>query len=108
MSKIKLSYEDSIIYDSDFKLLDSGNWLNDRLISFVYEYLERETFKDSSVCSFVNPSTVQYLKLCENLQEAEACFMEPLGLKLKEVVFFPLNSNLDKNSAGIYLIFHKT
>ena len=104
MAKIILNYEDSIIYDSDLKLLDDANWLNDRLISFVYEYFEREAFKNSSICGFVNPSTVQYLKLCESLQEVEDCFMGPLELKCKEVIFFPLNSN-SETSAGSQSLF---
>lgn len=100
MSKIILSYEDSIIYESDFKLLDDGNWLNDRLISFIYEYFEKETFSNNSVCGFVNPSTVQYLKLCDRLEEAEAFFIEPLKLKDKNIVFFPLNSNIEINAGN--------
>jgi hypothetical protein len=31
---IVLSYNDSIIYKSDLKLLDKNQWLNDRIIGF--------------------------------------------------------------------------
>ena len=65
MSKVILSYNDSLILESDLDLLASNNWLNDRLIAFVYEYLERDGFEATNnkrdLCGFVNPSTVHYL-----------------------------------------------
>ena len=43
---------------------------------------------------------MQYLKLCSSLDEAQACFLDPLELNVKELVFLPVNNNLDKLSAG--------
>ena len=62
--------------------------------------MEKETFKNSKNISFVNPSTVQYLKQCESLAEAQMCFLDPLELDLKDYVFFPLNDNKNNLSAG--------
>ena len=104
MDKVFLSYNDSIIYESDLKLLDTNNWLNDRLIGFVYEYLEKETFNSEcnqkNYFAFVNPSTVQYLKLCSSLDEAKMCFLDPLELDKKDIIFLPLNDNQNEESAG--------
>lgn len=33
-NEIVLNYNDSILYQSDLKLLERNNWLNDRLIGF--------------------------------------------------------------------------
>lgn len=100
MDEIVLSYYDSLLHRSDLELLDEGNWLNDRLIGLFYEYFDQELFQvNNNTFLFVNPSTVQYLKLCESLDEAKMCFLEPLGMDSKEVLFFPLNNN-QSNVAG--------
>lgn len=104
MDNILLNYHDSLLYESDLELLNQGNWLNDRLIGFIYEYLERDEFEiecgERNRFSFVNPSTVQYLKLCESLNEASCCFLDPLCLDKKDVIFFPLNNNNETQVAG--------
>jgi sentrin-specific protease 8 len=100
-NRIVLSYNDSLLHESDLQLLDVGYWLNDQLISFFYEYFENEQFKyEKHLFAFVNPSIVQYLKLCSSLQEAEMCFLQPLDLANKEYIFFPINNNNDAQSAG--------
>ena len=100
-----LNYNDSLIYESDLELLKEGNWLNDRLIAFVSDYFENEVFKtefEDNLFAFINPSTVQYLKLCESLDEAKMCFLEPLGLKEKQVIFLPLNNNKTIEAGGCH------
>lgn len=32
-----LSYYDSLLYDADVLLLEDGNWINDKIISFMFE-----------------------------------------------------------------------
>lgn len=103
-----LSFNDSIVYESDLGLLEEGNWLNDRIIGFVCDYFENEIFKtecDQNLIAFINPSTVQYLKLCQNYDEAEACFLEPLNLKNKKLIFLPLNSNESVDAGGSHWSF---
>ncbi len=100
--KIVLSYHDSLLHESDVGLLDDTKWLNDRLIGFVYEYMERETFVDAptSLFLFMTPSTVQCLKLCSSMQEAEMCFLEPLDARNKRYIFIPINNNANAEQAG--------
>ena len=98
---IVLNWNDSLLYSSDLNLLSDGEWLNDRLIGFVYEYMEKETYKyEASKIAFVNPSTVQCLKLCSSLEEADICFLSPLELNQKDYVFFPINNNQNSEVAG--------
>lgn len=102
---VVLSYHDSLLYESDLALLsESTAWLNDRLIAFVYEYLERERYNHEStshLMAFVNPSTVQYLKLAVgDLNDAIACFIDPLELNNKKYIFLPLNNNSSLESSG--------
>ena len=39
--KIVLSYYDSLIRESDFSLLDAPQWLNDKVIGFYFELVEK-------------------------------------------------------------------
>jgi sentrin-specific protease 8 len=112
-NRVVLSYNDSLLRESDLELLNEGNWLNDQLIAFVYEFFENELFKDEKhLFAFLNPSTVQYLKLCASLQEAEMCFLQPLELSSKEFIFFPLNNNRhaqkDGGSHWSLLVYNKS
>ncbi|CAF0711673.1 unnamed protein product [Brachionus calyciflorus] len=105
LNEIILNYNDSLIYESDLGLLKEGNWLNDRIIGFCCDYFENEIFKqecERKLLAFVNPSTVQYLKLCESLEEAKMCFLEPLVLQEKKVIFLPLNNNKTTQAGGCH------
>jgi sentrin-specific protease 8 len=98
--EIILNYNDSLIYESDLEILNDGQWLNDRLIAFVYEYLEREIYLDQPAVSFLNPSTVQFLKLCSSMDEARMCFLDPLDMNKKKYCFMPLNNNIYAEMTG--------
>lgn len=104
LDSLILSFHDSLVFQSDLDLLKEGQWINDRIIGFVYEYLEKEVFpsecNEKNLFAFLNPSSVQYLKLCESLEEAKMCFLEPLELKNKSYVFLPLNSNQTTDAGG--------
>lgn len=102
---IILSYYDSLIHQSDLELLKEGQWLNDRIIGFVYEYFEIEIFNaecSDYLFSFLNPSTVQYLKLSNSIEEAKMCFLEPLELNRKDYLFLPLNNNRTTEAGGCH------
>lgn len=45
MDKLILSYQNSCLYTSDINILKNEQlWLNDRIISFYFEYLQNEIF----------------------------------------------------------------
>ena len=107
-----LSYHDTLLYESDLELLQvRSGWLNDRLIGFYYEFMERECFSDQTCVAFVNPSTVQLLKMCSDPDEAVICFLDPLQLRDKDVIFWPLNNSqeVSKQSGSHWslLVFNK-
>ncbi len=103
--KIILNYNDSLLHESDLELLEPNQWLNDRLIGFVYEYFEIDLYPEyicqRNIC-LVNPSAVQILKLNTSLDEARMCFFEPLELDKKSLIFFPLNNNKSNTSGGTH------
>lgn len=50
MDKIILSYHNSCLYTSDINILKKNTeWLNDRIISFYFEYLENEILSEEKV-----------------------------------------------------------
>lgn len=50
MNEIILSYHDAIIYKEDLQILKSDTeWLNDRVISFYFEYLSKEVYEDEKI-----------------------------------------------------------
>ncbi len=99
--KIILDYHNSILYNSDLLLLDYPNWINDRLIGFVYEFFEYEKYENlKDHVAFVNPSVLQLIKLDGDFNEVIACFLEPLDLKSKMYILLPINDNNDPNRMG--------
>lgn len=50
MDKLILSYHDACLYKSDFSILsDATGWLNDRIITFYFEYLQREIYENKEI-----------------------------------------------------------
>jgi Ulp1 family protease len=54
MEKMVLSYHDSVIYEGDLKILKSDcEWLNDRVLSFYFEYLSKAVYEDEKDFLFI-------------------------------------------------------
>lgn len=52
---ISLSYYNSCLRLSDIDILKSNSWLNDKCITFYFEYMERKVFIDVERFLFVSP-----------------------------------------------------
>lgn len=89
VKNIILNYHDSIIRACDIDLLCGPFWLNDTIIGFYLEYLEREKYNGSDIC-FVRPEVLQCLKFSQ-VNEFDI-FLAPLGFKEKEFAIMPLNN----------------
>ena len=94
---VYLSYGDSVLRMSDLAILESNQWLNDRIIGFYCEYCQLDKFRDKGI-SFIAPEVTQCLKLMD-VQEL-SIILEPLDLDTKSQLLFPLNNNPDPGSAG--------
>lgn len=95
---VVLSYHESLLRKSDIQLLKGPNWLNDTLISFYFEYLEIDCFKNSSHLLFVPPDVTQCVKISP-LRELDV-FLAPLEAKNRDFIFFALNNNEHIESSG--------
>lgn len=92
-----LSYYDCLLHESDRKLLNPGQWLNDNLIEFAFEYFSHSLFEElSEKVLFVPPATTQFLKMAP--QEASVV-LDPLDFTNKSFAFFAVNDN-ESNAAG--------
>lgn len=95
---IILSFHDTLIHRSDLDLLDGPYWLNDTIISFYFEYLEKVVFNTANELLFVSPEVTQCIKMVQ--KEEIKTFLEPLGVNKKKFIFFALNDNDTPDMAG--------
>lgn len=95
---VVLSFHDILLHRSDVELLNGPHWLNDTVISFYFEYLEKVVFTKSSDLLFVSPEVTQCVKMVQT--EEIQTFLEPLDVKRKKIVFFALNDNDTPDMAG--------
>ncbi|KAI8851427.1 hypothetical protein BC829DRAFT_360984, partial [Chytridium lagenaria] len=87
----------------DYKLLDDGQWLNDTIIEFFYEWLEHHqkgtrTKSLAESFAYVRPAIVHLLAHTSDVGFLESV-LEGLRLKTKQVIFIPVNDN-ESDSAG--------
>lgn len=95
---IVLSFHESLLRVSDVQLLQGPHWLNDQIISFYFEYLEKIKYKANQDMLFVSPEVTQCIKI---VPEAEiGIFLSPLGAETKPFIFFPLNDNSTHRAGG--------
>lgn len=97
-ASVVLSFHEILLHRSDVELLDGPYWLNDTIISFYFEYLERVLFSGASELLFVSPEVTQCIKMVET--EEIKTFLEPLDINRKSFVFFALNDNDSPDTAG--------
>lgn len=86
---IVLSFHETLLRNSDIDLLRGPHWLNDNLISFYFEYLEKLVYTDDSGLLFISPEVTQCLKISP--AEELRVFLDPLNWKQKAFIFMALN-----------------
>ena len=96
---VVLSFGDSIIRSSDLKLLDAPNWLNDRIISFYFEYMYEKVFESSNKLVMISPEVCQFLKMVQHKGEVEI-FFEPLNLEDKDLIVLAVNDSDNPDRPG--------
>ncbi|MCL4137176.1 UNVERIFIED_CONTAM: hypothetical protein GTU68_022300 [Idotea baltica] len=96
--KLVLRYHDSVIHESDLKLLEGRNWLNDSLISFWFEHLSQDVFFGRSDLLFVSPEVTQLLKMGD--PKELPVFLDPLNARYRRYIFLPVNNHSSLVSSG--------
>ena len=95
---VVLSFGDSLIRESDIALLSGPHWLNDRIISFYFEYLHQKKFDSGDRVCFISPEVSQFHKLATNAEIS--IFLEPLALENKDVIVLAVNNAANPDQPG--------
>lgn len=95
---IILSFHESLLRASDVQLLQGPHWLNDQIISFYFEYLERVKYKDNHDMLFVSPEVTQCIKIVPDSDIN--IFLSPRNVGTKPFIFFALNDNESHRAGG--------
>ena len=88
---IALSYNESRLRMSDVQLLQGPYWLNNHILSFYFEYLKHDRYKNNPDLLFVSPVVTQCMKLMDD-SELET-LLNQLKAPHKPFIFFALNGN---------------
>jgi len=101
MDPIVLSYHDVCLRKSDIDTLQGSNWLNDAIISFMFEYYQQETYKQHSEhIHFFDPSIVQLIK--QNPSFAPDVLKPHFKDDKKDLFLFPINDNTENKVGGTH------
>merc|ERR1712154_625021 len=97
-----LNYGDVQVSFEDFSLLLGPRWINDALISFVFEYYRQDIYqKQHDTIAFIPPEVTQIIKMLpddDNINQ----FAQTLNLQSKDLVFLPINDNDDESCGGTH------
>ncbi|XP_071540551.1 sentrin-specific protease 8-like [Panulirus ornatus] len=96
--RVILSYHDCLIHESDLRLLEGRNWLNDSLISFWFEHLQHDVFRGRSRLLFISPEVTQLIKMGD--ANELPIFLNPLNARYKDNIFLPVNDNSSVIASG--------
>lgn len=97
--KIVLSYYDCLLRASDVALLQQPNWLNDVIIGFYFEYLDKRFNKNGRTeLYFISPELTQLLKMTDPSQYG--AFFDTVSVSECKCILFPLNNCDSKDAAG--------
>lgn len=93
-----LSYGDVFLRVGDVNLLEPPHWLNDNLISFYFEYLQKECIGEANFM-YLGPSVSFWLANSVNQAEFNQTLAQ-LKLDRKEVILLAINDNQELDLYG--------
>ncbi|KAJ1924941.1 hypothetical protein IWQ60_004880 [Tieghemiomyces parasiticus] len=96
---VLLEYHDTVVRLSDFELLAPHQWLNDTVIEFYYEYLERRFLTRHPEVLLLRPAMAHLLAHgpAGDTGLAEAL---PANLHRRELIFVPVNDSTELTRIG--------
>ena len=100
--RIVLSFHDSLIRESDIKLIVANDWLNDSIITFWFEYLSNVKYSDvSPQISFMSPEVVQMIKSADSYysstRSAVQSMLQSMCLTDKHLILMPINDHSSRS-----------
>ncbi|PNW89020.1 hypothetical protein CHLRE_01g055050v5 [Chlamydomonas reinhardtii] len=111
-----LDYGDVLLREADVELLEGPHWLNDQIVSFYFEYLEREALPATSAAAAISgvlllPPATSFL-LMHAGPDMAGDILGPLKPHSRGLVLLPVNDNpdVDRAAGGSHwslLVFHR-
>lgn len=95
---VVLSFHESLLRKADVDILRGPSWLNDTIISFYFEYLEKKKFRNNPWILFISPEVTQCVKISP--ENEIGIFLKPLNAHNKNFIFFALNDNEQTEYSG--------
>lgn len=87
-----LDFHDSLVRESDLRILEGPQWLNDTLIGFFFEYLDNVVCKDhAEQLAFLCPGLTQLIK--SQSDSEVGLIIETLSLYRKKYIFNAVNDS---------------
>jgi sentrin-specific protease 8 len=107
MKSQSLLYHDCQVYDYDLETLRPGEWLNDTIIEFCFEYFEQDIFKQQQRFLFLRPAIVFLMMHTKDRSGLESAL--PIGLQENDIIFLPINDSdgIDSGTHWSLLIYWK-
>ncbi|KAK9767366.1 hypothetical protein K7432_002903 [Basidiobolus ranarum] len=106
MSDILLEYHNSILRVGDVNLLEEGEWINDAIIDFFYEFLER-TLQSHEIL-YLRPAFVHLIAHAVDTSDFASAL--PKDLPQRQLLFIPINDNTSEGVGGSHwslMVFHR-
>ncbi|ORX94686.1 cysteine proteinase [Basidiobolus meristosporus CBS 931.73] len=106
MSDIVLEYHDSILRTEDVALLQDGEWINDAIIDFFYEFLEK-TLETHEIL-YMRPALVHLIAHATDTSDFSSAL--PSDLPHRQLLFIPVNDNIGEGVGGSHwslMVFHR-
>ncbi|KAI9308287.1 hypothetical protein BJ944DRAFT_246707 [Cunninghamella echinulata] len=106
---IVLNYYDVDLHDYDLKTLENGEWLNDKIVEFYMEYMERTTVHNDIL--LLRPAMVHLLTYMPGDPKDLQSVLPP-QFENRRVIFIPINDGIaDKAYSGTHwslLVFFRS
>ncbi|KAJ2827963.1 hypothetical protein IWW50_001625 [Coemansia erecta] len=83
-----VSFHDATVYSRDTLSLREGQWLNDAILGFYFEYLFHEILRGDPSILLLKPALVQLLQA--NVESIQSVL--PSDIHTKDIIFVPIGS----------------
>ncbi|KAL7746479.1 SUMO1 sentrin specific peptidase 8 [Sorochytrium milnesiophthora] len=97
---IVVSYHDTLLRRSDVQLLSEGEWINDNLLDFAYEYFEQLPASPRLVDKSVMLLRPGFVKLLTDADFFDTTQEVIPGIHSAQVVMLPINDNRSLSYSG--------
>ena len=97
MSRILLTYYSATLRQEDLMLVSPGNWLNDQVILFYFEYLTHSHCRED--CILIDPCTAFVILIEDDLEDLQESLSQ-LDFSRKKFVILPVIDHLNRATRG--------